>query len=136
MFSGRYEYALDDKGRLSIPSKFREILASHHEPEKKRIEGHYGAERAQVESRLTALPGPQLAIVRYRPDHQVLDEWVYNHPDIDASKVVWARELDAADNKALIDHYRDRTAWLVEPDSSPAAVSPYPVQVDSSAGAR
>jgi hypothetical protein len=96
----------------------------------------YGAERAQVESRLTALPGPQLAIVRYRPDHQVLDEWVYNHPDIDASKVVWARELDAADNKALIDHYRDRTAWLVEPDSSPAAVSPYPVQVDSSAGAR
>lgn len=29
MFSGRYEYAIDDKGRLSIPAKFREILASH-----------------------------------------------------------------------------------------------------------
>ena len=29
MFSGRYEYTLDDKGRLSIPSKFREILSAN-----------------------------------------------------------------------------------------------------------
>jgi hypothetical protein len=94
----------------------------------------YGADRAQVESRLKALPGPQLAIVRYQPQHQVLDEWVYNHPDIDASKVVWARELDPDDNKRLVDYYRDRTVWLVEPDSSPVAVSPYPVQVAGSAG--
>jgi hypothetical protein len=93
----------------------------------------YGADRAQVESRLTALSGPQLAIVRYQPDHQVLDEWVYNHPDIDASKVVWARELDPDDNKRLIDYYRNRAVWLVEPDSSPVAVSPYPVQVAGSA---
>jgi hypothetical protein len=94
----------------------------------------YGADRAEVESRLKALPGPQLAIVRYQPDHQVLDEWVYNHPDIDASKVVWARELDQVDNKRLIDYYRNRTVWLVEPDSSPVAVSPYPVQVEGSDG--
>lgn len=26
MFSGRYEYSLDEKGRISLPSKFREIL--------------------------------------------------------------------------------------------------------------
>ncbi len=98
--------------------------------------GLYGAERAQVESRLKAFPGPQLAIVRYQPDHQVLDEWVYNHPDIDASKVVWARELDPADNKELIDHYRNRTVWLVEPDATPARVTPYPVYAANSAGAR
>ncbi len=30
MFSGRYEYAIDDKGRLSIPAKFRDILESHY----------------------------------------------------------------------------------------------------------
>jgi len=29
LFSGRYEYAIDDKGRLSIPSKFREILSAN-----------------------------------------------------------------------------------------------------------
>jgi MraZ protein len=30
-FSGRYEYAIDDKGRLSIPAKFREILSSNYD---------------------------------------------------------------------------------------------------------
>jgi len=86
-------------------------------------------------SSLETLPGQQLAIVRYKPDHEVLDEWVYNDPDIDASKVVWARELDPADNKRLIDYYRNRTVWLIEPDTTPVAVSPYPIQLAGSAGA-
>jgi MraZ protein len=30
MFSGRYEYLIDDKGRLSIPAKFRDTLSSHY----------------------------------------------------------------------------------------------------------
>jgi MraZ protein len=30
MFSGRYEYSIDDKGRLSIPAKFRDTLLSHY----------------------------------------------------------------------------------------------------------
>ncbi len=30
MFSGRYEYTIDDKNRLSIPAKFRDILTSHY----------------------------------------------------------------------------------------------------------
>ncbi len=32
MFSGRYEYTIDDKGRLSIPAKFRDTLLSHDIP--------------------------------------------------------------------------------------------------------
>lgn len=28
MFKGRFEHTIDDKGRISIPSKFREILTS------------------------------------------------------------------------------------------------------------
>ena len=31
MFRGRYEHALDSKGRISIPSKFREILAKKYD---------------------------------------------------------------------------------------------------------
>ena len=31
MFSGRYEFTLDDKGRLSIPAKFREILSANYD---------------------------------------------------------------------------------------------------------
>jgi MraZ protein len=30
MFTGRYEYSIDDKGRLSIPAKFRDTLSSHY----------------------------------------------------------------------------------------------------------
>lgn len=29
MFAGRYEYAIDDKSRVSIPSKFREVLSTN-----------------------------------------------------------------------------------------------------------
>ena len=31
MFKGRYLHTLDSKGRLSIPSKFRDVLADHQE---------------------------------------------------------------------------------------------------------
>jgi len=87
---------------------------------------HWGTERAQIQAGLQQLPGKQMVIVRYTPDHYPLDEWVYNGADIDHSKVVWAREMDTADNKELIDYYRDRKVWLVEPDAHPPTVSPYP----------
>ncbi len=31
MFAGRFEYAIDDKSRVSIPAKFREALSAHHD---------------------------------------------------------------------------------------------------------
>ncbi len=30
-FSGRFEYTIDDKGRLSIPARFREILSANYD---------------------------------------------------------------------------------------------------------
>jgi len=90
---------------------------------------HFGTERAEMKSRLEQLPGKQLAIVRYSADHNPLDEWVYNDPDIDSSKVVWAREMDAADNLELMRYYRDRKVWLVEPDAEPAKQSPFPADM-------
>jgi hypothetical protein len=87
---------------------------------------HFGTERAQIKAQLEQLPGGQLAIIRYGPDHNPLNEWVYNGADIDGSKVVWAREMDAADNLELMHYYEDRKVWLVEPDAIPARISPYP----------
>jgi hypothetical protein len=86
---------------------------------------HFGVERARVKASLEQLPGKQLVIVRYYKNHYPFDEWVYNRADIDGSKVVWAREMDAADNSELIHYYGDRRVWLVEPDAIPARIEPY-----------
>jgi len=88
--------------------------------------GHWGTERANIQAGLEQLPGNQMVIVRYTPNHYPLDEWVYNGANIDNSKVVWAREMDPADNKDLIDYYKDRKVWLVQPDAQPPTISPYP----------
>jgi hypothetical protein len=88
--------------------------------------GHYGEERARVEAELKRFEGKQLAIVRYSPDHYGFDEWVYNDADIDRSKVIWAREMDAANDSDLIRYYKDRKVWLVEPDTRPVRLSAYP----------
>ncbi len=85
--------------------------------------GQFGAPRAQVQDRLEHFPGKQLAIVRYSPNHNSLDEWVYNAANIDSSKVIWAREMDDADNLDLIRYYKNRTVWLVQPDIHPAEVA-------------
>jgi hypothetical protein len=87
---------------------------------------HWGTQRAGIEKWLQEQPGEQLAIVRYEAGHEPLDEWVYNAPDIDDSKVVWARNMSAAENLELVQFYRDRTVWLIEPDASPVRVTPYP----------
>jgi hypothetical protein len=87
---------------------------------------HFGTERARVESEMEQFPGQQLLLVRYSSDHNPLNEWVYNAPDIDTSKVVWAREMDAAHNLELMHYYPVRKVWLVEPDLLPATVLPYP----------
>ena len=67
-------------------------------------------------------------------NHDPFDEWVYNSADIDGSKVVWARDMDAADNLELIRYYTDRKVWLVEPDAVRRGL-PYPVP-EQAAGAR
>jgi hypothetical protein len=82
--------------------------------------------KTQVQHFLERQPGRQLAIVRYAAGHDVFSEWVYNAADIDASPVIWARDMDALENRELLDYYKDRKAWLVEPDQTPPKVSPFP----------
>jgi hypothetical protein len=84
-----------------------------------------GLPRAKVAAQLETAPGKHLAIVRYAQEHAPFDDWVYNRADIDASKVVWARELKAGSNQELIRYFRDRQVWLIEPDFDPPRVSRY-----------
>jgi hypothetical protein len=86
----------------------------------------FGKDRVDVERQLEGLPGGQIAIVRYSRKHNPQDEWVYNAPDIDQSKVIWAREMDPRNNRELFQYYKDRKVWLVQPDTHPVAIIPYP----------
>jgi hypothetical protein len=89
--------------------------------------GHANWPRADVVSQLESIPGQHLVIVRYSYDHHNVNyEWVYNAADIDHSKIVWAREIQGADISPLLNYYKDRNVWLVEADSDPARLLPYP----------
>ena len=82
-------------------------------------------ERARVERTLEGVPGRHLVIVRYAENHHLGTEWVYNRADIDASPVVWARDMGNGGNKELLQYFSDRKVWLVEPDQSPPRLLPY-----------
>jgi hypothetical protein len=81
--------------------------------------------RVAVMKQLLATPGKHLIVVRYSDDHNIHDEWVYNGADIDGSKVIWARELDADQNAKLFAYFKDRQIWLVEPDVDNTEIKPY-----------
>jgi hypothetical protein len=82
-------------------------------------------EREHVLERLRAAPGQHLVVVRYGPEHDYFREWVYNEADIETAKVVWAREMSPGNNRRLIEHFRKRQAWLIEPDTDPGLLKPY-----------
>jgi hypothetical protein len=69
------------------------------------------------------------------PDHNVVNECVYNIADIAHLPVVWARGIGAEKNKELLEYFKDRRVWLVEPDEDPPRLSPYPTELRSTATA-
>jgi len=65
-------------------------------------------------------------LVRYAPEHNNHAEWIYNAADIDAEPIVWAADMDAAENARLLAYFKGRRVWLLEPDRENAWPVPYP----------
>ncbi len=79
-----------------------------------------GAKHAVIEEQIEKQPGEHLVLVSYGPRHQIYEELVYNHADIDGSKVVWARSLGAQKDAELIRHYPNRDVWMLKEDAGVA----------------
>jgi len=86
--------------------------------------------RNMIVQELARKPGRQLVLVRYRPDHDQLQEWVWNRADIDGSQTVWARAMDAENDRELIryfcDRQPDRQVWMLDADQTPPRLAVYP----------
>ena len=84
--------------------------------------------RAEVLNELARRPGNLLVLVRYgvhRDDDQAVFGWINNRADIDGSRIVWAHDMGPEKNQELLDYFRGREAWLVEPDENPARLMRY-----------
>ncbi len=84
-----------------------------------------GWDRPRIQARMEKLPGRHLLFVRYSPKYDPRGSWVANGADIDGSKVVWANDMGPQQNQELIEYFKDRKVWLVEPDAIPAKISDY-----------
>src|SRR5579862_1196949 len=51
--------------------------------------------KSRIERNLEAKPGKHLVFVKAKTDPYNLFQWIYNDADIDASRIVWARDLGA-----------------------------------------
>ncbi|HEV2202229.1 MAG TPA: hypothetical protein VGR73_20615 [Bryobacteraceae bacterium] len=70
-------------------------------------------DREPLLRRLEATPGKHLVIVHYDLASYDTFEWVYNEPDIDGAKVVWARDMGDQKNRELLSYYPERRVWTV-----------------------
>ena len=71
--------------------------------------------RARLVRQLEGIPGKHIVIVAYGLSHKLDNEWVYNSADLAASRVIWARDMGAA-NADLEKAYPERQLWIVHPD--------------------
>jgi hypothetical protein len=83
--------------------------------------------RAKVLAQLKHTPGMHLVLVQYGKTSRSRNQWVYNDADVDASQVVWAWDMGAARNRELLDYFKDRRVWSIDPDHETSDIAPYHV---------
>jgi hypothetical protein len=87
-------------------------------------EEDWAVRRARMVKTLEETGKRHLILVRYGPEHNPDDEWVYNGADLFDASVLWARDMGPELDRNLILYCRDRSVWLLEPDRG-GVLSPY-----------
>ncbi len=80
--------------------------------------------RPKVLAELNRLHGKHLVLVQYGKTSPSRLQWVYNEADVDAAHVVWAWDMGTVRNRELLDYFKDRHVWSLDPDREGAELSP------------
>ena len=64
--------------------------------------------------------GRAACVLPYDPDRRTA--LMVNLP---RAPVIWARDMGEAENTRLLEHYRGRQVWLIEPAGQPVRLQPY-----------
>lgn len=84
-----------------------------------------GRLRAETVKYLLRQGGKHVVFVRYSPDHNMHEEWVYNAAEIDAAPIVWCRATEPADETDVQRYFANRRFWLATVDKNGVALSHY-----------
>jgi hypothetical protein len=80
-------------------------------------------DRPRVLAHVSRFPGDHLLVVRFGSSFSIDDgEWIYNEPDLERARIIWARDMGSEANRAMLHHFRDRQVWYVFKDRGPARV--------------
>lgn len=83
-------------------------------------------DRARLIAQLQRLPGQHLVIVHNHRSAIGMYDWVYNDPDPDQAKIIWARDMGKQANAELVRYYSERRIWFVDQDDGIRQLRPYP----------
>lgn len=75
--------------------------------------------KARLAATLDGTPGRHLVLVKPKTNPDNVFQWIYNDADIDASKIVWARDMGVEGNASLLGYFHDRVIWELDPNVSP-----------------
>jgi len=81
--------------------------------------------KARITRMLEEKAGRHLVLVKPKQDPDNVFQWIYNDADIDSSRIVWARDMGPQENARLLSYFRDRTVWLLDPDTNPVQIEMY-----------
>jgi hypothetical protein len=82
-------------------------------------------ERTRLESQLERTPGQHLVLVHVRRSDRGSIFWIYNEPDLNHAKIIWAHDMGDTENQELIRLYPNRRVWMVDKDNAINRLVPY-----------
>jgi hypothetical protein len=75
--------------------------------------------KVRIAATLEAAAGRHLVLVKPKTSPDNLFQWIYNDADIDAAKIVWARDMGESGNESLLKHFHNRVVWELDPNLDP-----------------